>query len=101
MGRGEIEVNSAVVGWDDHSLYTQRIRNYTTSPADVEVRRSWDGDIIFRSSLKPTLFDFRTVQFQTTVAPATKANLLFELVQHQGRNAKQNHIVLEEAEVKP
>ncbi len=100
-GAGEIEVNSAVVGWDDHSLYTQRIRNYTTSPVDVEVRRSWDGDMIFRSSLKPILFDFRTVQFQTTVAPASKANLLFELVQHQGRNAKQNHIVLEDIEVKP
>ena len=100
-GAGDIEVNSAVVGWDDHSLYTQRIRNYTASPIDVEVRRTWDGDIIFRSSLKPTLFDFHTVQFQTTVAPAAKANLLFELVQHQGRNVKQNHITLEDAEVKP
>ena len=100
-GAGDIEVNSAVVGWDDHSLYTQRIRKYTDSPINVEVRRTWDGDIIFRSSLKPTLFDFHTVQFQTTVAPAAKANLLFELVQHQGRNVKQNHITLEDAEVKP
>jgi hypothetical protein len=100
-GAGNIEVNSSVSGWDDHSQYTQRIRNYTAKPVDVEVRRSWNGDIVFRSDLKPTLFDYRTVQFQTTVAPATKANLMFELVQHQGRNAKQNHITLEQAEVKP
>ena len=96
-GAGQVEVNSTVAGWDDHWRYTQRIRNYTALPIDVEIRRSWDGDIIFRSNLKPTLFDFRTVQFQTTVAPATKANLLFELVQHQGRNARQNHIALLEA----
>ena len=95
-GAGQIAVNSTVAGWDDHSSYTQRIRNYTAGTIDVEVRRTWDGDIIFRSSLKPILFDFRTVQFQTTVAPAAKTNLLFELVQHQGRNAKQNHVTLED-----
>ena len=100
-GAGNIEVNSSVSGWDDHRQYTQRIRNYTARPIDVEIRRNWDGDMIFKSDLKPILFDYRTVQFQTTVAPASKANLLFELVQHQGRNAKQNHITLEDAEVKP
>ena len=100
-GAGNIEVNSSVSGWDDHSQYTQRIRNYTVKPIDLEIRRNWDGDIIFKSDLKPILFDYRTVQFQTTVAPAAKANLLFELMQHQGRNAKQNHIILEDAEVKP
>ena len=96
-GAGQIEVKSTVAGWDDHRLYTQRIRNYTAGTIDVEIRRIWEGDIIFRSNLKPTLFDFRTVQFQTTVAPATKANLLFELVQHQGRNAKQSRITLEDS----
>ena len=25
----EIEVNSSVAGWDDHTLYSQRVRNYT------------------------------------------------------------------------
>jgi hypothetical protein len=98
-GAVQIEVNSSVVGWDDHGLYTQRIRNYTAKPIDVEVRRSWDGHMIFRSSLKPTLHDYRTVQFQTTVQPSAKANLMFELLQHQGRNAKQSNITLEEAQV--
>lgn len=95
-GAGDIVINSNVAGWDDHTNYTQRIRNYTPKPIDVEIRRSWDGHIVFRSSLKPTLFDYRTVQFQATVPPATKTNLLFEVVQKQGHNEKQNNITLEE-----
>ena len=35
----EIEVNSSVVGWDDHALYAQRVRNYTKKPIEVDVRR--------------------------------------------------------------
>ena len=34
-----VEVNSSVVGWDDHTLYSQRVRNYTKKPIDLEVRR--------------------------------------------------------------
>ena len=45
----ETEVNSSVVGWDDHSIYSQRIRNYTAKPIDVEIRRSYEGHIVFRS----------------------------------------------------
>ena len=36
----QIEVNSTVAGWDDHSIYTQRVRNYTAKPIDVEIRRT-------------------------------------------------------------
>jgi len=100
-GAAQIEVNSSVEGWDDHAVYTQRIRNYTARPIAVEVRRSFDGHVVFRSDLNPTLYDFRTVQFQATVQPAQKTNLLFEVLTHQGRNSKQNNITLEQAAVKP
>ena len=100
-GAAEIEINSTLSGWDDHAIYTQRIRNYTSKAIDVEIRRSWDGDALFRSSLKPTSFDYRTAQFQVLIPPATKANYYFEIVQQQGRNTKENHLLLEEAEVKP
>ncbi len=100
-GAARIEVNSSVVGWDDHQLFTQRIRNYTAKPIDVEVRRSFGGHVIFRSALQPTLHDFRTVQFATTVEPGRRADLKFELVIHQGRNAKQNNITLEDAPAQP
>ena len=56
----QIGVNSSVAGWDDHEVYSQRVRNYTAVPIPVEVRRSFDGDVIFRSLLKPILHDYRT-----------------------------------------
>ncbi len=100
-GGVQVEVNSSVVGWDDHEIYTQRIRNYTAKPIDLEIRRTFPGHVIFRSSLQPILHDYQTVQFRATVEPARKVNLLFEIVCHQGRNSKQNNLTLEAGEVKP
>ncbi|HZZ28783.1 MAG TPA: hypothetical protein VFE46_12340, partial [Pirellulales bacterium] len=82
-------------------IYDQRIRNYTGKPIDVEIRRTYPGHIVFRSALEPTLHDYQTVQFQKRVATGEKADLLFELVQHQGYNAKQQNVTLEQAEIKP
>jgi len=96
----QIEVNSAVAGWDDHTLYTQRIRNYTAKPIEVEVRRTLPGHVVFRSSLKAKNFDFQTVEYTATVKPAEKANLLYEVLQHQGRNAKQQNVTVEEAAIR-
>jgi hypothetical protein len=96
----ETEQNSTVVGWDDVGTYRQEIRNYTAKPIDVEIRRSFEGDIVFRSPMEPTLFDYQTAQFATHVPAGEKKELQYEVVQHQGRNAKQNHVTLETAEVK-
>ena len=88
-------------GWDEHQLFSQRIRNYSGKPIDVEIRRSFDGHNVFRSVLNPTLHDYRTVQFQASLQPGQKTELYFELLTHQGRNAKQNNVTLENAQVKP
>ena len=95
------EPNMAVVGWNDHEVYAQRIRNYTSKPIDVEVRRSFDGHVTFRSALEPKLHDFRTVQFGKTVEAGKKVDLDFEIVRRQGHNATQNNVTLEQANVKP
>jgi autotransporter-associated beta strand protein len=100
-GAGDFDINSTVAGWDDRSIFSQRIRNYSTRPIDVEVRRPWDGHVVFRSALNPVLHDFRTPQFTATIPAATKTDLLFEVLHHQGRNARQNNVTLETAEVKP
>jgi len=100
-GAAKIEFNSAVAGWDEHELFTQRIRNYSAKPIDLEIRRSFDGDIVFRSSLSPVLHDYRTVQFQTNVEAGKKADLLFETVNREGHNSKQSNVTLETAAVKP
>lgn len=94
-----IDVRSHVAGWTEHQIFTQRIRNYSGKAIDVEVERPWDGHVIFRSELQPKLFDFRTPVFVTKVQPGEKKEHLFEIVRHQGRNAKQNNVTLEEGAV--
>jgi len=82
-GALKIEVNSSVAGWDDHTIYAQRVRNYTEKPIELEVRRAFGGHVVFRSLL------------------GEQAELLYEILQHQGRNAKQENVTIERAEVKP
>ncbi len=96
-----VEQNLSVVGWNDHEFYTQRVRNYTNKAIDLEIRRPWDGHVIFRSGLNPKLHDYRTVEFNATVPPGERADLLFEIVRRQGHNATQNNVTLEAAEIKP
>jgi hypothetical protein len=100
QGTTEVEVNSAVVGWNERSTFRQEIRNYTAKPINVEIRRSFEGHIDFRSLLEPKLHDFQTVEFSTKVAPGVRKDLRYEVVCHQGRNAKQNNVTLETAEIK-
>jgi hypothetical protein len=98
-GRLKIEVNSSVNGWDEHTVYNQRIRNYTEKPIEVEVRRSFDGHVVFRSSLGAKNHDYRTVQFTKAIAAGESVDLLYEILQHMGRNAKQNNVTIAEAEI--
>lgn len=97
----EIDVNSAVAGWDDHTLFAQRIRNYTQKPIDVEVRRILPGHIVFRSALGAKNFDYQTVEYHATVKPMEKASLTYEVLQHQGRNAKQSNVTVEQIDKRP
>jgi hypothetical protein len=93
------EEDAAVVGWDDHEVYSQRIRNYTGQEIEVEVRRSFPGHVLFRSRLEPVLFDYQTPQFSSRIPPGKRADLLFEVVRKQGTSAKQNNVTLESAAI--
>jgi len=97
----EIELNSSVAGWDDHMIYSQRVRNYTKKPVDLEVRRTFPGHVVFRSELAAKNHDYQTVQYTATVKPAAKVDLLYEIIQHQGRLVKQSNVTIELAPVKP
>jgi hypothetical protein len=92
------EPNWSVAGWSDHSVYAQRIRNYTTKAIDVEIRRAYPGDITFRSQLEPSLFDYQTVEFKTSLDAGARENLTFEIVQRQGYAGRQNRVLLEAGE---
>jgi hypothetical protein len=95
------EENATLVGWDDHEIYTQRIRNYSAKPIDLEIRRAWPGHIVFRSQLTAKLHDYQTVELTTQVAPGKRADLLFEIVRKQGTLVKQNNVTFETAPVTP
>ena len=74
----------------------------TTSakPIELEIRRTFAGHVTFRSRLAAKTYDYQTVQYTATVPPGQKADLLYEILQHQGRNAKQHHVTVEKADVK-
>ncbi len=95
------EEKATLVGWDDHEILTDRIRNYSSKPINVEIRRTIPGHILFKSLLEPKLHDYQTVEYRATVPAAKKSDLLFEIVRKQGTSIKQNNITLEKAEVKP
>ena len=95
------EPNMSIVGWDDDEIYSQRVRNYTAKPIELEVRRSLPGHVVFRSRLNPKLHDYQTVEYKATVPAGKRVDLLQEIVRHQGRNAKQNNVTLETGEVRP
>ena len=97
----QIEINSSVAGWNDHALYSQRVRNYTKKPIDLEIRRTYGGHVLFRSELEAKNHDFQTVQYTAAVKPGEKAELPYEIVQRQGRNAKQNNVTIERAAAGP
>jgi hypothetical protein len=94
------EPNMTVVGWDDHELYTQRIRNYTGRPIAVEFRRTLPGHVIFRSQLDPKLHDYQTVEYTSSVEAGKRVDLVQEIVRSQGRNAKQSNVTLETGDVR-
>jgi hypothetical protein len=101
-GDGVMQIeNASLVGWDDHEIYTQRVRNYTGKEIDVEIRRALPGHVVFKSQLEPTLHDYQTVEIKTKVAAGKRSDLLFEVIRKQGTSAKQNNVTLETAEVKP
>ncbi len=89
-----IEINDTVAGWDERSVYVERIRNYRDKPIDVEIRRTWHGHVDFRSALSPVLHDFRTVQYASSVKAGEKKELRFELITHNGHNQKQDNVTL-------
>jgi hypothetical protein len=96
----QIDINSSVAGWDEHSLFDQRIRNYTAKPIDVEIRRTLPGHVLFRSGLGAKNHDYQTVQYAATVKPGQKADLLYEVLQHQGRNARQSSVAVKEVPIR-
>ncbi|WPD22479.1 MAG: hypothetical protein SD837_20105 [Candidatus Electrothrix scaldis] len=91
----QLDVKNRVSGWDEHKEFSQRIRNYTGKPIKVAVRRSYNGDVTFRSELNPKLHDYKTVEFSAEVPKAGRVDLIHEIITRNGHNAKQDRVKLE------
>ena len=95
----QIDFRGEVAGWDEHVVYSQRIRNFHDRPIEVEVRRSYAGDVQFRSQLDAVRHDFNTVQFSTLVPADTQVDLVHEVITRQGYNSQQNQVEIVEQAV--
>ncbi|MCP5159732.1 MAG: hypothetical protein H6974_08875 [Gammaproteobacteria bacterium] len=91
----KLDLDSQVAGWDEHTVYRQKIRNNRDQPIHVQIRREYPGDIAFHSQLDPSLHDFQTVQFETDVQAGEKAGLDYEIIARMGYNQKQNRVELQ------
>lgn len=96
VGEGlfKLDHDARVAGWDEHQLFSQRIRNYTGKKIRVEVRRSYYGDVVFRSRLDAKAHDYRSVEFFIEVPAGVKRDLRHEVITRNGYNAKQQRVEL-------
>jgi hypothetical protein len=95
-GAVQIDVNADVIGWDQHHIYNQRIRNYTAKKIDVEVRRAYGGHAIIRGRMDGlTNHDYRTMQYTSTLEPGQKKDHRYELIVRHGYRSKQNNLTVE------
>ncbi len=92
-----IQARDTIAGWDEHQQWIDRIRNYRGEAIDVEIRRSFNGHVVFKSGLGPKLHDYRTPQFSARVEAGQRRDLAYELVFKQGYNRKQDNVTLKRA----
>jgi hypothetical protein len=83
-----------VVGWDTRTQWVDRIRNYRGKPIRFELRRQWPGHVDYASSQETSAFDYQTIQATFDVASRGSLEYRATVVQHEGRNARQNRIDL-------
>ncbi|MCP4125760.1 MAG: hypothetical protein GY753_01700, partial [Gammaproteobacteria bacterium] len=56
------------------------------------VRRSYQGDVTFRSRLNANSHDYRSVEYTSEVAAGGRGDLRHEVITRSGYNAKQQRV---------
>ena len=95
-GNIDIEPRSSVAGWDEHTIFAERLRNFTGRPISVEIRRTFGGHVEVRplDGLAAKNHDYNTVEFKAEIATGETKDLRYEHIQKQGHNAKQNNVTI-------
>ncbi len=96
-GEVRFDPRNKVVGWDEHQLLRQRLRNTTERAVDVEIRRSIDGDAVLIVDRELQRYDSRTLIDRSNVKPGESQDLMFEVVVKVGRNVQKTQLTLEQA----
>lgn len=94
----QIEARSTVAGWDERTLFEQRIVNTTSHAIELQIRRHQTGDADFISRGQPQRHDANAVQYTLTVEPGQEHRSRYELRVRQARNAKQNELKILDAD---
>ena len=94
----KLELDSQVAGWDEHTVYRQRIRNTAAnrsrSRSVATIRATW----YFVVGSIPPCTTSRPVQFRNQGSGWRKAELDYEIILRQGCNQKQNRVELQTGE---
>jgi len=98
-GHIKVDHNATVAGWDEHRIYVQQLKNFSGKPVKVEIRRQITGDAVIKSDLKLKKHDFQTFEVHTKLASGEHQELLYEVLNRKGRNARQNQIVLQHKQI--
>ena len=103
VGDGALRLDrrGRIVGWDEHRLEAQWIRNFSPYPIKVEVRRYLPGDIVFRSRLDPERHDYQSLDLVARVPAGKSEQLRYQVTTRQGRNQKQSRLEIVAGKVKP
>lgn len=96
-----LDFRGEVAGWDEHIIYSQRIENFHDRSIEVEIRRSYSGDVTFRSELDARRHDFNTVEFSATIPASTERDLIHEVITRHGYNSEQNQLEIITEPVQP
>jgi len=98
-GRIAVDTRARVAGWVEHTVFSQRVRNHTPHPIRLAVRRSFRGDVEFRSRLAAESVDYRTVEYVASVPAGESAELRYEVLTRHGRNAEDEQVRVHRADV--
>ena len=84
---------SRVVGWDEHTVYTRRVRNDTPRPIRIEVREPIHGDAsLHQPPGAPSATTTTPCSTPAPWAPANASTPTTKSSSRQGRNAKQQRV---------
>jgi len=91
--------NSSVVGWDEHTVYERRIRNFSERQLRLELRERFGGDATFSSALDVRRHDAQAVVHRARAGSGETLTLRFMISERLGQRARHQQLDIARAAV--